>query len=280
VPPAWLLDITFFNIPSHTHVLENLLKDFLLGEHLLLVGNQGVGKNKLADRLLQLMRREREYIQLHRDTTVSAITVLPSLVDGVVVWLDSPLVKAMRFGRVLMIDEVDKAATEVVCVLKGLFSDGELVLSDGRRFVTSKSPLYSIALPCSEDDNKAAQPISTTSTTGSAIFRVHSDFRVFALANPPGYPFLGHDFFHELGDVFAAHAIDNVDQTSEMALLKSYAPRVSEDILARLTTAFADLRRLNADSVQISLPFALRVLADMFPCLIVLVDDFVPVFDA
>jgi hypothetical protein len=30
------------------------------------VGNQGVGKNKLADRLLQLLNRPREYIQLHR----------------------------------------------------------------------------------------------------------------------------------------------------------------------------------------------------------------------
>jgi len=46
--------------------LELLLQDFLLGEHLLLVGNQGVGKNKLADRLLQLLNRPREYIQLHR----------------------------------------------------------------------------------------------------------------------------------------------------------------------------------------------------------------------
>jgi MoxR-like ATPase len=46
--------------------LELLLQDFLLGEHLLLVGNQGVGKNKHADRLLQLLNGPRKYIQLHR----------------------------------------------------------------------------------------------------------------------------------------------------------------------------------------------------------------------
>jgi len=46
--------------------LELMLQDFVLGEHLLLVGNQGVGKNKLADRFLQLLNRPREYIQLHR----------------------------------------------------------------------------------------------------------------------------------------------------------------------------------------------------------------------
>lgn len=51
---------------QHIKVLEGLVQDFVLGEHLLLVGNQGVGKNKLADRLLQLLNRPREYIQLHR----------------------------------------------------------------------------------------------------------------------------------------------------------------------------------------------------------------------
>lgn len=43
-----------------------MLQDFVLGEHLLLVGNQGVGKNKLVDRFLQLLNMPREYIQLHR----------------------------------------------------------------------------------------------------------------------------------------------------------------------------------------------------------------------
>ena len=41
-----------------------------MGEHLLLIGNQGVGKNKLADRFLELINRPREYLQLHRDSTV------------------------------------------------------------------------------------------------------------------------------------------------------------------------------------------------------------------
>jgi hypothetical protein len=88
-------------------------QDFNLGEHLLLVGNQGVGKNKLTDRLLMLIQREREYIQLHRDTTVPALTLTPTLQDGRIVWEDSPLVRALTFGRVLMVDEADKVG---VCV--------------------------------------------------------------------------------------------------------------------------------------------------------------------
>jgi len=51
---------------QHLAVMEDMLKDFLLGEHLLLVGNQGVGKNKIVDRFLFLLNRPREYLQLHR----------------------------------------------------------------------------------------------------------------------------------------------------------------------------------------------------------------------
>ena len=75
-----------------------MLKDFLLGEHLLLMGNQGVGKNKLTDHFVKLLQREREYVQLHRDTTVSILTVNPSLEDGKIVWQDSPLVRSMKHG--------------------------------------------------------------------------------------------------------------------------------------------------------------------------------------
>jgi len=53
----------FYNIPRHVECLHNMLRDTIAGEaNLLLIGNQGVGKNKLADRLLELMRVEREYV--------------------------------------------------------------------------------------------------------------------------------------------------------------------------------------------------------------------------
>ena len=32
---------------------------------------------------------------------------------------------------------------------------------------------------------------------------------MFVLANRPGFPFLGNDFFGALGDLFGCHAIDN-----------------------------------------------------------------------
>ncbi|KAF0026906.1 hypothetical protein F2P81_021643 [Scophthalmus maximus] len=85
-------DVLFYDNPQHMKVMEDMLKDFLLGEHLLLVGNQGVGKNKIVDRFLHLLNRPREYLQLHRDTTVQTLTLQPSVRDGIITYEDSPLV--------------------------------------------------------------------------------------------------------------------------------------------------------------------------------------------
>jgi len=111
-------DILFYDVPEHIALLERLLQDFSLGQNLLLVGNQGVGKNKVVDRLLQLLNRPREYIQLHRDTTVQTLTLQPNVRDGKVVYEDSPLVQAVKLGHVLVVDEADKAPTHVTCILK------------------------------------------------------------------------------------------------------------------------------------------------------------------
>jgi hypothetical protein len=108
--PTLVPDTLFFNIPKHTRILEAMLKDLHLGEHLLLIGNQGVGKNKLVDKLLMLLHRERDYIQLHRDTTVQSLTLAPSIKEGVVVFEDSALVSALTHGHMLVVDEFDKAS--------------------------------------------------------------------------------------------------------------------------------------------------------------------------
>lgn len=230
-------DILFYDVPQHVVLLEHLLQDFLIGNNLLLVGNQGVGKNKIADRLLQLMHRPREYIQLHRDTTVQTLTVQPAVKGGIVTYEDSPLVKAVKNGHVLVIDEADKAPTHVTCILKTLVENGEMILSDGRKI-----------LP----------PGHTTDTsfTGDTII-THPDFRMIVLANRPGFPFLGNDFFAALGDLFSCHAVDNPSIESEIYLLQKYGPDVPRDVLDTLVSAFGELRAL-ADVGQLSYPYSTR----------------------
>lgn len=235
-------DILFYDVPQHVTLLERLLQDFLLGEHLLLVGNQGVGKNKLADKLLQLLNRPREYIQLHRDTTVQSLTLQPTVIDGVVRYEDSPLVTAVRTGHVLVVDEADKAPTHVTCTLKTLVENGEMILSDGRRIVPSSDPR---ALKNHPD-----------------IIPIHPDFRMIVLANRPGFPFLGNDFFGALGDLYSCHAVDNPSRESEIQLLKSYGPDVDLLTVNNLVSAFGELRTM-ADQGQVAYPYSTRELVNI-----------------
>lgn len=234
----------------------------------------GVGKNKLCDRLLQLLDCEREYVQLHRDTTVQQLTLAPSLEGGQLVWEDSPLVRAMIHGRILVVDEFDKAPAEVVCVLKGLLEDGEMLLPDGRRFVSIRSPMYESVVSSTVNQVEIGGG-GYDGLQGRSLIQVAPGFQLVALANRPGFPFLGNDFFAEMGDAFACHVVANPDVQSELALLSAYAPNVPQvplrapyprtlslthalqDMLTCICGAFSDLRSMS-DRGELSYPFSTR----------------------
>ena len=110
---------------------------------------------------LQLLRRPQEYIQLHRDTTVNQLMFQTSLEGGVIKYTDSPLLRAIKLGRVIVVDEADKAAEHVVAIFRSLAGQGELTLADGRRVRRQK-----------ERENDVV---------------VHPNFRLILLANRPGY---------------------------------------------------------------------------------------------
>jgi MoxR-like ATPase len=236
---ALIPQVRFYPVAAHIAMLESMLMDWNAGEHLLLIGNQGVGKNVLADKLLQMLNMEREYIQLHRDTTVQSLCLAPSLRGGLVVYEDSALIRAIVNGRCLIIDEIDKAPLEVVMVLKGLLFDGEMSFSDGRRCL---------------------QP--GVFTQDPNVMRIHPHFRVIALANRPGFPFLGNNFFQRIGDCFAGHVVGNVDADSEYDMLQSYAPKVPEFLLRKLISLFNDLR-LMVETGSLQHPYSMRELVQI-----------------
>lgn len=239
--PLLVPSIVFYDNPRQTAIMAEMLRDWKSGQHLLLIGNQGVGKNKLADRMLQLLQLPREYIQLHRDTTVQNLTSNPTIVEGRLMYDDSPLVRAAKQGHVLVVDEADKAPTYVTSVLKALVEDRSMLLSDGRRVVDESHV-------CENPEEEAE------------VIRLHPEFRVIALANRPGFPFHGNDFFREVGDVFACHAIDNPDAESEMHLMRAYGPNVPTDVLRKLVSAFDELRTLS-DEGKLNYPYSTREVA-------------------
>ena len=245
-------DVVFYENKLHSKILNNLYQDFTLGEHLLLIGNQGTGKNKLVDKFLMMTQTPREYLQLHRDTTVHSLTVQPCIRNGVIYYEDSPLVKAIKTGEVLVIDEADKAPLNVTSVLKSLIESGEMILSDGRRIVKHLNGRNS-----------------------ENFIQIHPNFRMIILANRPGYPFLGNDFFSILGDLLSTHPIDNPDPDSEIQMLRNYAPSLSDDILKKLISAFGTLRQMS-DQGLISYPYSTREIVNIVKHMEKYPDDSLP----
>ncbi len=187
----------FYENPYQIAILKNLLQFISLdsadSRSLLVIGNQGVGKNKITDRMLSLWNAEREYTQLNRDTTLQSLLVTVLIENNKIKYIDSPLVVAMKTGRIAIIDEADKADNSVVSILKSIAdlmgssskptshdisysefhhnSASELVLSDNRRMLTEEAyqSMYPGTLP---DDDK--------------FIVIHKDFRMIVLANRPG----------------------------------------------------------------------------------------------
>jgi len=107
------------------------------------------------------------------------LTSQQTVIDGVLRIEDSPLVKAVKAGYVLVIDEADKAPAHVTCILKNLVETGHMRLADGRQIVCN----------------------TNTAINNSDII-LHPEFRMIVLANRPGFPFLGNNLFSTLGKYY------------------------------------------------------------------------------
>ena len=218
--PLLVPSVEFFPNPMQENVMRQILESHRVGERALLItGYQGVGKNKIVDYLLSQLKCEREYTQLHRDTTVQSLMLSPSVEGGKIVYNDSPLIRAAKYGRILVLDEADKAPTEVVALLKGLIEDGQLSLPDGRLLCYGESDI--------NDSNH---------------IKIHPDFRIWALTNPAVFPFQGNDLSRHMSDVFACHIVPPMDEESHKRILRSYGKGVHPDVIDKLVKVWEDLR--------------------------------------
>lgn len=232
---------SFYNNAQQSSLICSFAQDLeVLNEHLLLMGSQGTGKNKIIDRTLELLDRPREYIQMNRDSTVAGILQQIALEGGQIRYYDSPLVRAVKLGRVLVVDEADKCSTAVSAVFKSLAERGELSLPDGRRI----------------------RPRTANTTEDAASDQdivVHPDFRLVLLSNRPGWPFFGNNFIEVIGEGFSCYAVANPDIESEVRLLQAAAPDVDAELLRKLDLAFHDLRA-GFEAGLINHPYSLREL--------------------
>jgi hypothetical protein len=102
------------------------------------------------------------------------------------------------------------------------------------------------------------------------VILIHPQFLLIVLANRPGFPFLGNDFFKSCGDIFHVQVVDNPGIQSETALLSAYFDSYhkgvhsnglnnaeKDAVVGRIAKAFSALRQAH-QAGELTYPFSAR----------------------
>jgi MoxR-like ATPase len=162
--------------------LQWMMKKDSLGQDMFLLGPPGPFKRRLALTYLSLTGQELEYLALHPDTSAeSDLKQRREIVSGLegqkLKWVDGSCVRAARYGRVLVIEGIEKAERNVLPVLNNLLENREMTLEDGRHIISSTK--YDELLKLHGQSQLKAW----------GLIRAHERFKVIALGSPvPPYP--------------------------------------------------------------------------------------------
>lgn len=109
---------------------------------ILLYGPPRTGKSSIPR---DIAGADHERVTIHKQLPVEDILGGWALVDGKTVWLDGPAVRALRNGKILVMDEIDQLSPETRCIGHALLDDPPgITLANGER-VLAKSGYCVIA---------------------------------------------------------------------------------------------------------------------------------------
>ncbi|MBF0711609.1 MoxR family ATPase [Staphylococcus capitis] len=109
---------------------ESVFKDakvlFELNKNILLKGPTGSGKTKLAETLSDEVRRPMHQVNCSVDLDTESLLGFKTIQTNEegqqeIVFIDGPVIKAMKQGHILYIDEINMAKPETLPILNGVF---------------------------------------------------------------------------------------------------------------------------------------------------------------
>ena len=205
-------------------VMEAVEKLQAINKPTLLVGHAGVGKNQTIGEVAHKLNKPVIKINCSGDMRTSSLLgrMAPND-DGKFVWEDGLIIKAIREGYWLILDEINCLDADILFCLHGLIDDGFITLANN-----------------------------------SEVVEAHPEFRMFATMNPISY-FGVKTLNQALADRFAIIEV-GFDKEIDKALVKqlNYPKEIQQSLLTLITNI-----RMEYEKGEISQNFGHRTLANV-----------------
>ena len=121
---------------GHFKDVKNIIKSKIFFP-VFVTGLSGNGKTLMVEQVCAQLKRELYRVNITIETDEDDLMGGHSLVNGNIVFREGPVVKAMRKGAVLLLDEVDLGSNKLMCLQSVLEGKGYLIKKTGE-WVTPK----------------------------------------------------------------------------------------------------------------------------------------------
>ncbi|KAJ5974505.1 Midasin [Penicillium waksmanii] len=161
--------------PTATANLRRIATSLLGFKPILLVGLPNAGKTTLIDHIAAKMGQSESMVTLHLNEQTDAKSLLgmyaTSSASGSFSWQPGVLTKAAREGRWLLIEDLDRAPSEVLGLILPIIERGELTIASRRERIKCAEGFKIIATMKSSYNIAGEEIAPTTSMLGNRLWQ-------------------------------------------------------------------------------------------------------------
>ncbi|KAJ9193086.1 hypothetical protein DTO164E3_8051 [Paecilomyces variotii] len=161
-------------VPTAVDNLRRIARSLLLPRPLLLTGLSNSGKTSLVNHVAGLMGQAASMVTLHLNEQTDAKSLLgmyaTSSVTGSFTWQPGVLTKAAREGRWVLIEDLERAPSEVIGLILPVIEKGELIIPSRRERIKCADGFRIIATMKTSLNTTGEEVMPSTAMLGSRLW--------------------------------------------------------------------------------------------------------------